>query len=222
MKLIKDLGSRHPNVSSKQKKRYGIFECPRCKKHVEAQTYKVTAGQMQCNSCARKTGKKHKVHGLTGTRIFTTYVNMRQRCENPNHNSYKSYGQRGISVCKEWQEDSDKFFKWAMENGYSDSLTIDRKDCELGYFPENCRFVDRSAQAQNRRKQAGTRQRFIGVHRKKGESKFCSRVMVKGYRHFIGKYETDIEAAIARDRFILDNGLVYFKLNLLSRSTEDD
>ena len=46
--------------------------------------------------------------------------------------------------------------------------------------------------------------------------------MVKGYRHFIGKYETDIEAAIARDRFILDNGLVYFKLNLLSRSTEDD
>lgn len=217
MKLIKDLGLRLPKLSSKQKKRYGIYECPKCKKHFEAQTYKVNAGQSQCASCARKLGKKHRTHGMTGSRVFVMYSNMFQRCENPNHKSYDNYGARGIKVCDEWRNDCEAFINWAMKNGYQDHLTIDRVDSDAGYFPSNCRFVDRKAQAQNRRKREGLKTEYIGTRVDPDTGNYNARLMVDGGRVNIGTFKTEIEAAIARDRYILDNGLQYSKLNILKR-----
>lgn len=43
------------------------------------------------------------------------------------------------------------FYKWAMNNGYNKNLTIDRIDNNKGYYPENCRFVDKETQQRNRR-----------------------------------------------------------------------
>lgn len=88
-------------------------------------------------------------------RLYSVWKNMRDRCENPNCHAYDNYGGRGITVCKEWN-DFETFKRWAIENGYNlDALygecTLDRKDNDKGYNPDNCRWVSMREQAHNRR-----------------------------------------------------------------------
>lgn len=88
------------------------------------------------------------------TRLFNIWQGMRQRCNNPNDQAYKNYGERGIKVCPEWDNIDTgyiTFKEWALANGYVDNLTIDRIDIDFGYFPENCRWVDYKLQENNRR-----------------------------------------------------------------------
>ncbi len=79
---------------------------------------------------------------------------MKSRCNNNRNPAYINYGGRGITVCNEWNSSYDIFKQWAMDNGYSDNLTIDRIDnnkLDRGYSPENCRFVGNKDQANNKR-----------------------------------------------------------------------
>lgn len=66
---------------------------------------------------------------------------MKERCYNPNRDSYNHYGARGISMCDEWRNDFTAFEKWARENGFREDLQIDRIDNDGNYEPSNCRFV---------------------------------------------------------------------------------
>lgn len=91
-----------------------------------------------------------KTHGESRTKLYRTWFDMRRRCNQPQNKYYKNYGGRGIKVCREWEESYENFSKWAHSNGYSDDLTIDRIDRDLGYCPENCRWVDQITQANNR------------------------------------------------------------------------
>ena len=89
-------------------------------------------------------------HGLYHTKLHGVWNNMKQRCVNPNHVAYHNYGGRGINVCKEWSEFLP-FYTWCMGNGYREGLTLDRIDNDGDYCPDNCRFVDRITQNNNRR-----------------------------------------------------------------------
>lgn len=96
--------------------------------------------------------KRAMTHGLSKSRLYITWRNMRVRCSNKNDREYKHYGGRGIQVCPEWRDSFEAFRDWALANGYQDDLTIDRIDVDKDYSPDNCRFITRSENNKTRRK----------------------------------------------------------------------
>ena len=109
------------------------------------------SGHTRSCGCLRreKASKMFKKHGGVGTRLYTIYYRMIERCYKPKNNSYRWYGSKGIKVCEEWRNDFATFKRWAYENGYreekglpkSECLSIDRIDPNKDYCPDNCRWI---------------------------------------------------------------------------------
>lgn len=96
-------------------------------------------------------------HGKSHTRLFSIWSGMRDRCINGNHASSVHYKDRGITICNEWDL-FVVFEKWALSNGYTDTLTLDRIDITQGYSVDNCEWVTR---AENTKRQV---QDYHGNH----------------------------------------------------------
>ncbi|WP_270851305.1 hypothetical protein [Clostridium tertium] len=90
-------------------------------------------------------------HGYAKTRIYSIWVMMRQRCYNTNNKDFYNYGAVGIKVCDSWLRDCTAFINWAMENGYNETLTLDRIDPYGNYEPNNCRWATIEQQANNKK-----------------------------------------------------------------------
>lgn len=87
---------------------------------------------------------------MTGTRLFSVYNTMKERCYNPSNHKYYRYGARGIKVCDEWLCNPKSFFDWAQNNGYKEGLTIDRINNDGDYCPNNCRWSNAITQGNNK------------------------------------------------------------------------
>jgi hypothetical protein len=116
---------------------------------------RIKSGHTKSCGCLKQefidNGGPNKTHGETKTRLYAIWGGMITRCENKKREkSKRDYQDRGIIVCPEWHEFT-AFHDWALSNGYSDSLTIDRKDNDQGYFPENCRWTTAKVQGNNKR-----------------------------------------------------------------------
>lgn len=155
---------------------------------------------------------QHTIHGGKADPLYSILQGIKTRCTNPASSNYADYGARGISMCKEW-EDFTAFRDWAISNGYTQGLTIDRKDTNGNYFPDNCRWVDLQTQNRNRNKQRATSSKYIGVSWNTDKKKWIASVKCTDKRVFLGYFLTEIEGAIARDTYIKQNNLSDFVLN---------
>lgn len=105
-----------------------------------------------CGCWNRQKPSNHITHHMSNSRIYTKYKGILARCYNPNGQNYKYYGGKGICVCDEWlgEKGFENFYKWSIENGYDDSLTIERKDTSKDYEPSNCCWIPFKEQAFNK------------------------------------------------------------------------
>lgn len=108
------------------------------------------AGKATHCGCSRNYNST-KCDGRSRTRLYRIWWGMKSRCYCISDGNYKNYGALGITVCPEWLEDFEQFRFWAESTGYSDTLTLERKNVEGNYEPENCCWVPKARQARNRR-----------------------------------------------------------------------
>lgn len=136
------------DTSPNLKKRKWVCLCD-CGNSVSVATNHLTSGKTISCGC-RRYETKNQTHGMKQTRIYSIWCGMKKRCNNPNDKNFPKYGGKGISVCKEWEEDFVAFNCWSLLNGYADDLTIDRIDNSKGYCPENCRWSTKGEQQRNK------------------------------------------------------------------------
>ena len=143
-------------------------------------------------------------HDMSYTRLYHIWLGMKGRCNNPNYVTYKNYGARGISVCDEWY-DFVTFKDWALNNGYSDDLSIDRIDNNGNYEPNNCRWTTNSVQGMSKRTKNTSG--YIGICKHSLDGAWYGRVKVDGKCYYTGRSKNIHEAARMRNEFIIEHNL---------------
>ncbi len=148
-------------------------------------------------------------HGLCDTPEYSVWERMRSRCRYKKDISYKNYGRRGIKICKRW----DDFNKFLLDMGKrpDSSYSIERVNNDGNYRPDNCIWATRVQQNNNRRMNSNNTSGYRGVARKR-QNEWVAQVNYKHKAYCLGHFNTPLDAAIARDKFIIDNGFPH-KLN---------
>lgn len=149
------IGKKFNRLSVVEYKRKGIRNLYVCKcdcgNIIETDRKHILSGHTQSCGCLQKE-KCSKIKGLGKTRLHSIWNSMHARCYCKTHKSYHEY--KDLGVCEEWNSKNKhqgflNFYEWAKNNGYDDSLTIDRIDNDKGYSPENCRWVTEKDQHRN-------------------------------------------------------------------------
>lgn len=160
-------------------------------------------GNVYCSpECRKASPSKLITHGMSRSRLYGIWSNMRGRCSNPSNMMWKYYGGRGIAVCQEWESTFECFRDWANASGYSEELEIDRIDNNRGYSPDNCRWATRCQQMANTRKRKNAKtSRFRGVSWCSSVGKWRAQIVCQdpSVRRHVGVFQNEVEAAKAYD-----------------------
>jgi len=207
MKLFANLGAIKKDKNPNNRSSYGVYECPICLKNFTTRISDVKNGSStKCLSCSNRISKTK--HGGSFTRLYTIWSGMKDRCNNPNSSDYKDYGDRGFEVCFEWDTSFEKFREWALDNGYSNELTIDRRNGNTGYRPQNCRWVNKCVQSRNIKQQRkNNTSGYKGVSYSKIYKKFIAYITVNKKRKHLGYFDSAVDGAKAYNKYVTDNKL---------------
>lgn len=205
IKVIKILDMKYPNEHSKTKRRYWLVECPKCNKEFEATAQHIVSGRTKaCYDCRLVT------HGDSNGRLYKIWGGMKQRVSNQSNPAYLHYGGRGISICKEWNNSYSTFKDWSLDNGYDDTLSIDRINNDGNYGPSNCRWTTQDVQTQNTRLlKVNNSSGFRGVSWHKKGGKWQVKITINYKINYLGLFDTAQEGARVYDRYVIDNDLVH-------------
>ena len=220
--LLEDLGMLYPTENSKRKKHYGIYKCGFCGTEFRASTQHILRGETKSCGCylKRRVSDTQKTHGLIGTRLYNIWANIKNRTLNLKNRQFPDYGGRGITICDEWKNDFMSFHDWAMSNGYSDELSIDRIDNDGNYEPNNCRWVTRNIQARNQRIPKNNTSGYRGVSYDKKANKYKAQIRVNNKSIYLGSFPTAVEAGTEYNNYIIENNLEGFILNEIPERLE--
>jgi len=199
--LVKDViykkDSRNRNIC------YFVCECSCLSKNIiEIYYHSVISGISTSCGCYRKersyeaSQKVFVTHNQSKTRLYKIWQGMHRRCYYDSNASYAHYGYRGIIICSQWLHNFKVFYEWAMINGYADNLTIERKDVNGNYCPENCEWITIGKQQRNKNIMSNNKPGVNGVsyyaNRKK---KYCATIGFNGKQIQLGSYDTLEEAS---------------------------
>ena len=205
--LLEDLGMMFHTEKSKSKYRFGIYKCGFCGTEFRTQINSVKNGNTKSCGCYTKK------HGMSNTRLYNILKTIKDRVLNPKNKAYSYYGRRGITICDEWKNDFMSFYNWAMSNGYSDELSIDRINNDGNYEPSNCRWTTKTIQSRNTRIQKNNTSGYKGVSYFKRDGNYLTYIYIKSKRIHLGYFQTAVEGAVAYNNYIISNNLEGFILN---------
>lgn len=136
------------NSLSRNGRAYAECECS-CKDHMRIVVEQACLKKGKVKSCGCIHREMWLKHGDSRTRLYRIWKGFIGRCHDLNAGYAKWYAEKGIDHDPSWK-DWLTFKKWAIENGYDDSLTLDRIDGNKGYWPDNCRWATRKEQSNNK------------------------------------------------------------------------
>jgi hypothetical protein len=208
----KDYIYSEPIFIKELKNKYNLYKCC-CGKNFKANKYKIKTKHTKSCGCYQKykAGLMQYKDGRKGTRLWSIYNNMIQRCENKNHPNYKNYGGRGIIVSNEFKP-FDKFKMWALNNGYNDNLSIDRINNDGIYEPNNCKFSSDSQQAINTRNRDDNTSGYRGVS--KNRHGWRADIQINKKRKFLGYFNTPDEASNVYEETFKKRDALYNKQSI--------
>jgi hypothetical protein len=137
-----------------ERKSYWLCKCD-CGKETISTSGDLKSGHKKSCGCLHdelssiRLTKRNLTHGESNTRLYKIWTDIKKRCYRETFWAYSRYGGRGITLCQEWH-DYPTFRDWCMSNGYAENLTIDRINNDGNYEPNNCRWVDRKTQSNNK------------------------------------------------------------------------
>lgn len=158
-------------------------DCGSTRTHAASELLK---GRTKSCGCLRNAQQSERAatHRMSKHPAYAVWRSMLDRCRLPTHQAWARYGGRGISVCERWNSFANF---WAdMGPSYVSGLTLDRRDNNAGYSPENCRWVTRQVNSRNRRSNRV-------IQTPEGPMQLCAAAEVSGigkttlmYRHRAG------------------------------------
>ncbi len=137
-------------ITNKQGKLLWDLACECGSKHTGSASDLKRGNILSCGCWRRKaTIKRNTTHGKTKDRAYNTWGHIKARCLNPKNKAYYNYGGRGITICKEWENNFETFYRDMGDP--REGMSIERIDNSKGYYKKNCKWATRRDQSRNKR-----------------------------------------------------------------------